>query len=770
MNTGVNQLDHFNLSFDLVESIKCRQFKSALDHYEQCGVRDCRVASSIAVIERFCVLTAQLQQGEGHSNRRFGVRSRIAPDSERQVFDLRRAISRIYDEACGKPTIPAAPERPALRRKESVKRQWTKIRHTYQLMRNLLDPELAWKRSQRCIRVVSAEGFEGVGSRVRMRCRGDQPLSQDTAAGDVASAMDSSGSATMDATERYRLITEGTGYVFVEPQRPSDLVAHLAGMSPAPMFSIIVPIAAPTAESLEVILRSVKSQWYPHWQLILVDDASDTPDTQLLLDRIEQPRIDLLRLSRCQGYAGAVNAGLAAAVGDFVVLLNHGDELTVDCLYELARTIATEHPDFVYSDEDRIARGGVYTDPRFKPDWSPDTMMSTMYTGHVSCIRLSLLKTLGGLRSELDGCHEWDLVLRVTEKTKRISHVAKVLYHWRRIPASTTVTIAARPDVLDSSPRIRIDSLARRGLSGRVEPVSQVPGCFRVAYDLQGSPLISIIVPTRDNEAMLRRCIASILERTDYRRFEVIILDNGSVNDSVLAYLNELRRRDDVNVIRHDAPFNFSQLNNIGARTAAGELLLFLNDDTEILQSDWLERLGGFAQLAHVGPVGAKLLYPGGELVQHVGVLNLEGGPVHALRYTYRDDPGYRTRNVLEHNWLAVTGACLMVERKKFDAVGCFAESLPVAYNDIDLCLRLRDAGYYSVVVAAVSIIHYESATRGLDQVDSQKAARLKRDLAHMYERSPHYFGYDPFHNPGFRPDGGFRQRDSGLAETPLRT
>jgi GT2 family glycosyltransferase len=251
---------------------------------------------------------------------------------------------------------------------------------------------------------------------------------------------------------------------------------------------------------------------------------------------------------------------------------------------------------------------------------------------------------------------------------------------------------------------------------------------------------------------MLRRCITSILERTGYRRFEIIVMDNGSVEASVLAYLAELMKQDGVTVIRHDAPFNFSQLNNIGARTASGDLLVFLNDDTEILQRDWLERLGGFAQLAHVGAVGAKLLYPGGDLVQHVGVLNLEGGPVHALKSSHRDDPGYFMRNLVEQNWLAVTGACLMVGRRKYDAVGCFSESLPVAYNDIDLCLRLRDAGYYNVVVPAVSIIHYESATRGLDHVDSEKAARLKRDLAHMYERSPRYVGYDPFHNPGFRP------------------
>ncbi|MFC7207156.1 glycosyltransferase family 2 protein [Comamonas endophytica] len=301
---------------------------------------------------------------------------------------------------------------------------------------------------------------------------------------------------------------------------------------------------------------------------------------------------------------------------------------------------------------------------------------------------------------------------------------------------------------------MREDALQRRGLRGDVEPVEQVPGYFRVAYHLQGNPLISIIIPTRDNEKILRRCIESLFERTRWRHFEVVILDNGSVEPHTCAYLQQLQDQPGVRVIRHDAPFNFSELNNIGVRHAQGELLLFLNDDTEILQEDWLERMGSFAQLPHVGAVGAKLLYPGGRQVQHAGILNLEDGPGHAFLLQDGDSPGYYMRNLLEYNWLAVTGACLMVARDRFEAVDGFDETLPIAYNDVDLCMRLHGAGFYNVVCQAVRLTHHESVSRGVDHIDQAKRERLKRELAHLYEKNPRFFLCDPFHNPNLHPNG----------------
>ena len=300
---------------------------------------------------------------------------------------------------------------------------------------------------------------------------------------------------------------------------------------------------------------------------------------------------------------------------------------------------------------------------------------------------------------------------------------------------------------------MRKDALVRRGLQGVVEGVEQVPGYFRVNYLPQNNPLISIIIPTRDHAKVLQCCIESIEAKSSYRHFEIIVMDNGSTDAATLALLTSLEQGQRAQVIHHDQPFNFSELNNIGARAAHGELLLFLNDDTEVMSADWMERMAGFAQLAHVGAVGAKLLYPNGK-VQHNGVLNLADGPQHALLNTPADAPGYFMRNLLDYNWLAVTGACLMASAENFRAVGGFDEHFPIAYNDVDLCFRLADAGLYNVVCSAVQLTHYESQTRGLDHLDAAKRKRLQDELQSLYAKHPRYFQHDPFHNPNLHPNG----------------
>jgi glycosyltransferase involved in cell wall biosynthesis len=544
------------------------------------------------------------------------------------------------------------------------------------------------------------------------------------------------------------------GYTYIEPAAPHDLKAQLENMASKPMFSIVVPVYNTPPALLTAAIESVKKQWYPHWELILVNDASPARETRAALKRIDDQRIKVLHLQKNARISGATNAGLDAATGDYIVFMDHDDEITPDCLYELAICINREDPDFIYSDEDNLTETGEFTEPHFKPDWSPDTMMSTMFTCHVSCVRRSVQKVVGGLRSEVDGCQDWDFVLRLAEHTSRISHIPKVLYHWRVIPGSIATNIAAKSYVLEASKKVREDALARRGLRGCVEPVPQVPGYFRVAYALHGTPLISIIIPTRDNEKIVRQCLDSIFTRTQYENFEIILLDNGSKDSATLTYLEALQAHEKIKVVRHDAPFNYSELNNIGVRHARGELFLFLNDDTEVLQGDWLERLGGYAQLPHVGAVGAKLLYGDGRQVQHVGLVNLEAGPGHAMLRIDVDAPGYFMRNLLEYNWLAVTGACLMVERAKFMQVDGFAESLPVAYNDVDFGMRLHAAGFYNVVVPAVRLIHHESVSRGVDHMNPEKLARLKREMHALYERNPKYFQYDPFFNINFHPNG----------------
>ena len=509
--------------------------------------------------------------------------------------------------------------------------------------------------------------------------------------------------------DQAHLVENPRAYTFVPRARPDDIETIIAGMTRRPTFSIVVPLYNTPAELLFKMVDSVLSQWYPYWELVLVDDKSPQRSVRDSLAGMSDPRIKKVLLDVNLGISGATNAGLAKASGEYIVFLDHDDELTDDCLFELARRIEAEDADYIYSDEDKLGPDGRCEQPFFKPDWSPDTLMSTMYTCHVSCVRRTLAEEVGGLRPEFDGSQDWDFVLRVAEKTKRISHIPKVLYHWRIIPASAAFDVSAKPYAFDAGRRARVAALERRGHIGTVQPVQELPGYFRVRYALQGTPLISIIIPSRNNGPVLQRCVATIFNRSAYANFEIILLDNGSTDELTLEILQFLRASPKIRIIRHDSDFNYAELNNIGVRAANGSLLLFLNDDTEVISPSWLEDMGGYAQLDHIGAVGAKLLYPQGQKVQHAGVVNLAGGPGHAFLLRDARDPCYFNRNLLEHNWIAVTGACLMIERVKFERAGGFDEAFPVAYNDVELCFRLLRNRLFNVVCSTVQLVHHES-------------------------------------------------------------
>lgn len=546
--------------------------------------------------------------------------------------------------------------------------------------------------------------------------------------------------------------TDAEEYTYLPPAPPDNLEKQIANFARRPHFSIIVPLYNTPQDLLARLVASVQAQWYGEWELVLVDDRSPAPHVHPALGEFHDPRITKLCLAENRGIAGATNAGIEAAKGDFIVFLDHDDELTADCLFELAACIARENADFIYSDEDKITPDGRFTEPFFKPDWSPDTIMSLMYTCHVSCMRKAMVQEVGGLRPAYDGAQDWDLVLRVTEKTCRVAHIPKVLYHWRIVPGSTSGEFDAKPKALIAQNELRLDALRRRGLSGIIEDIGPGKAYSRVRYFVQGDPKVSIIIPSKDNGDVLRQCVRSILEKTAKPAYEVVIIDNGSSAPDTLETLKALSRDQRVRVMRDPRPFNFSQLCNGGAAAATGDILLFLNDDTEVLSGDWLERLAGYAQLSHVGAVGAKLLYPRSMRVQHVGVTNLAPGPSHAFLGAGRDDPGAFSRAILEYNWMAVTGACLMLSRNKFDAVGGFDETFPVAYNDVELCYRLLKAGYFNLVSPAVEIIHHESMSRGLDHVSSQKMERLRREKRRLDVTHPEFYLWDPFFNENLHP------------------
>jgi len=554
--------------------------------------------------------------------------------------------------------------------------------------------------------------------------------------------------------EQRRVPSAPARYTYSPPDMdPAGIGKGLLGLSRHTLFSVIVPVYNTDPGLLRRMIASVEAQWYSHWELVLVDDHSTSPAVREVLSDLIDPRIVIVQIAENRGISGATNEGIARATGDFIVFLDHDDELTVDCLYELALRIDRDDPDYLYSDEDKLDADGTFRDPFFKPDWSPDTLMSSMFTCHVSCVRRSLALELGGLRSEYDGSQDWDFVLRVSERARRIAHVAKVLYHWRITPGSCASDLQAKPWAIDAGKRAREDALRRRSQSGELVPVPELPGYYRTRYRMQGQPLISILIPSKNNGAVLKACIDSIFERTTYRPFEIVVINNGSTDGATLDYLSGLQKRESIRVLDCNVPFNYSEINNAGVRFSRGELLVFLNDDTEVLSADWLEYMGGYAQLPHVGAVGAKLLYPGTGTVQHSGVLNLTNGPCHAFARIDARAPGYFARNMLEHDWLAVTGACLMIERKKFEAAGGFDEDLAVAYNDIALCLSLVEQGLYQVVCPGVELIHHESLSRGKDGLDRARMARGDRERIIMFGKHPGFFDRDPFHNPNLAPN-----------------
>ncbi|CAH2793349.1 MAG: Glycosyl transferase, group 2 family [uncultured Caballeronia sp.] len=553
---------------------------------------------------------------------------------------------------------------------------------------------------------------------------------------------------------RYSLETDWSKYhySYVPPRRPEDIDTRVRALSVRPFFSIVVPTYNTPLLYLGRLLASVRAQWYGHYELILVDDKSPSIEVRAAVQAAAGDQVRTIMLAENHGISGATNAGIEAAQGDYIVFLDHDDELTADCLWELAVAIERNDADFIYSDEDKILPSGQFSEPFFKPDWSPDTMMSTMFTCHVSAVQRSLVAEIGGLRSEFDGAQDWDLVLRIAERTKRIVHVPKVLYHWRVIPGSVAADLAEKPYAIDASLRAREAALQRRGTAGALEPLVRLPGHVRVNYALKGTPLISITIPSRDNGAVLNQCVQSILSGSSYRDFEIVVMDNGSRKPDTVAQLAKLAEHPQVKVVSHDFPFNYSEINNVGVRHAMGDILLFLNDDTEVISTDWLDRMAGYAQQAHVGAVGAKLIFPNTRSVQHCGVVNLPAGPGHAFLGTDADTPIAFGRNMLEFNWLAVTGACLMIERAKFDACGGFDETFPVAYNDVELCFCFVERGLYNVLCPSVELTHHESLTRGDDSLDPIKQARLIQERRRLYAKHPRFFMRDPFYNPNLSP------------------
>ncbi len=526
-----------------------------------------------------------------------------------------------------------------------------------------------------------------------------------------------------------------------------------------PLISIAMPVYNVEIKWLEKCIDSVMNQTYDNWELCISDDASTDPKIKKCLEAYEKKdsRIKVVFRQENGHISLATNSALEIATGEFIALLDNDDELPPYALFEVAKVL-NERPelDVIYSDEDKIDAEGNRFDPHFKADWSPDTLMGNNYISHLGVYRASIVKSLGGFRKGYEGSQDYDLVLRVTEQIPEdhIYHIDKVLYHWRTIPGSTASNGEAKSYIYDSGVKALTDALQRRGIKGHVRP-GRISGFYEVTYEVLQEELVSVIIPTKNGYDDLKLCVDSIIEKTSYPNYEIIIADNGSTDPKMqelfAEYKQQLNDRFMVELI--DIPFNYSRINNLAAEKANGKYLLFLNNDTEVIEPDWMTTMVSYAQFDRIGCVGAKLYYPD-DTTQHAGVLVGIGGVAgHALNNYDRTHCGYFGRLVIDVNYLAVTAACMMVKTADFKAVNGFDETLEVAFNDVDLCLKIYELGRYNVYAHQVELYHFESKSRGYEDTP-EKQKRFAGEIKKMQDKWPSYIAHDPFYNDNLTKEG----------------
>lgn len=521
-----------------------------------------------------------------------------------------------------------------------------------------------------------------------------------------------------------------------------------------PFVSLIMPTFNTQQAWLRSAIDSVRAQSYPFWELCVVDDASTQPRVRQVLR--ECARADgriKVRFRATNGHIGAAsNDGLSMSRGAYVGFIDHDDMLPPNALYHVAQEVTT-HPEAAvfYSDEDKITESGERFAHYFKPDYNPDLMLSHNLVCHFSIYRRDLLNELGGFREGFDGAQDYDLALRAIERAgpDRVRHIPRILYHWRSTQESTASGGEAKPYALHAAVRAVTEHLQRRGVAAEVIPSDLIDGMLRVKYQPPDpAPRVSIIMPTRNGHDLIKTCLESLFERTQYPAFEVLVVDNQSDDPQTLTYLEGLAEQGRIRLLRYAEPFNYSAINNYAAREAQGEILAFLNNDLEVITPDWLSEMVAHASRSEIGAVGARLWYPDGTL-QHGGVvLGLGGVAGHAMKHYPRRDPGYNARGVLIQNYSAVTGACLVLRRRLFEEVGGFDEvNLPIAFNDVDLCLRLLRAGYRNLWSPYAELWHHESASRGPEDTP-EKQKRFRKEIEYMRDKWGSLLDADPAYNP----------------------
>ncbi len=571
-----------------------------------------------------------------------------------------------------------------------------------------------------------------------------------------------------------------------------------AGWRDRPLFSVCVPLYRTPGECLAEMIGSVRAQSYDNWELCLADGTEDASVEDAVRELAgEDSRIKYRRLQENKGIAGNTNAAVEMASGEWLGFLDHDDILARDCLYEVLAAAGLNpagasgviprgdrwpSAEAVYTDEDKISYDGKkHFQPHFKPDYSIDLLRSNNYITHFFAVKKELAKRAGGFRQEFNGAQDYDFIFRCTRMANGVAHMPRVLYHWRMSAKSTADNPESKKYAFEAGKRAIEADLEACGLSGTVEELSDY-GFYRVSYRVEGNPFVSIIIPNKDEAETLRKCIESI-RRSTYSAYEIIIVENNSSTPEIKAYYEELTggsydgegelagvlpEGNAVRVVTWKGPFNYSAINNFGSRYARGEYFVLLNNDIELINKGWLEELLGCCQRKEVAVVGARLLYPDGT-VQHAGIVVGIGGIAGNMFVNLPSSfEGYMHKAVIRLDCSAVTAACLMIKAEAFRQVGGLTEELTVAFNDVDLCLKVREKGWLVVYDPYVLAYHYESKSRGHED-SPEKLARFDREIDYIRGRWPEYFTKgDPFYNRNLslkKQDYSIKEADYGKSK-----
>ncbi len=531
-------------------------------------------------------------------------------------------------------------------------------------------------------------------------------------------------------------------------ENPDIYPKTAANLKYKPLISVVIPVYNADPKYLRECLDSVLSQTYKKYEICIADDASTFAETKEVLKEYEKnKKIKIVYRKKNGHISNATNSALKLAKGEFVALMDNDDVIPENALYEVVKVLNKDKKiDMIYTDEDKLDEKGVRCFPSFKPDYSPDTFLSSNYISHLGVLRRSIINKIGGFRPGYEGAQDYDLYLRFFEKTDRIYHIPKILYHWRMTEGSTAKNISKKDYALERGKKALEDALQRRGISGVVHIVEKCP-YYYVEYKVVGNPKVTIIIPTKDLADITETCLKSIYEKTKYKNFEVIVVNNNSSKPETFALFEKYKKEHkNFSVLDYNHEFNYSKINNFAVKSSKSDYIVLLNNDIEVISPDWLIQMLGYASQDHIGAVGAKLLYPD-DTVQHCGVVLGLGVASHLFLRTPREAIAWGGRLAISQNYSAVTGACLMVSRKKWDEVGGLEERLKVAYNDIDFNLKLIEKGYYNVCLSNVELYHHESISRGQDK-SGEKKKRFNSEQSFMYKKWKKHIDNDQFYNP----------------------